>query len=108
MRDHHIPESNCLNCGKRLNGAGATADEDIRPPRPGDIAVCFDCGHLQIFGENLAFRELTSDEVIEVAGDPDIIRASRIIGEFRKWKEGQHAQASPDNRASRRRDARRG
>jgi hypothetical protein len=85
MRDNYrVPGSKCLNCGEDLTGAAPVGGG--RGPQPGDISMCFDCGHIQAFGDNLVLRQLTSEEVVEIAGDPQVIFASKMIGEYRERK----------------------
>lgn len=68
-----LPTSVCLNCGKELDAASQVRDEDR--PKSGDVTVCIGCGHLMAYGDDMVLRELTDDEIIEVAGDPGILEA---------------------------------
>jgi hypothetical protein len=43
-------------------------------PRLGDITVCFYCGHIMGFTDDLQLRELTDEEIHKVAGDPIVIK----------------------------------
>ena len=61
----------CPNCGRPLN-AGATPTNE-RPPEPGDVAICMDCRHVGIYAEDMHVRNPTDKEVIELAGDNDIL-----------------------------------
>lgn len=68
----------CLNCGKKLNGIAQIDNAPTEAlPEPGDISFCMYCGHIMSFGEDLKLRELTSEEMLEVAGDERILAASR-------------------------------
>jgi len=68
-----VPGATCLNCGKVTDGATAVGVEGVVLPSPGDLTVCLYCGHLMAFDETLQFRELTEDEMVEVAGDERIV-----------------------------------
>lgn len=100
--DYRIAPSHCCGCGKEMDAA--TPLGGGRGPQEGDMAICLDCGHLQFYGANLVMRNPTDAEVIEVAGDPELIMAMKMISTYNKWKEGlsNAAQTPPDNRAARR------
>lgn len=70
-----VPESPCRGCGKLLNGA-AEAFGRARP-HPGNISVCIYCGHLMAFADDMTLRDLTDEEMHEIAGDPMIIAVQR-------------------------------
>jgi hypothetical protein len=72
-----ITPSPCTNCGKVTDAA--THFGERRNPKPNDISLCYYCGHIQAFGDDLKLRELTSAEMIAIAGDPRIITASAAI-----------------------------
>lgn len=87
---HHTKARACLNCGFSSDASTAVSSADIpvseiraAGPKVGDLAVCIQCGHLSIFSEE-GFRELTDEEVVRVAGRPDILAAQRIVGLYRK------------------------
>jgi len=71
MDIHRYRESHCPNCNQLLN-AGATPDNE-RPPQPGDIAICMGCHHLGAYADDMQVRNLTDEEMIDIAGDPDLI-----------------------------------
>lgn len=52
--------------------------DHIRPPRPCDFTICLHCGHLLAFDRVMAVRQLTSEEMLEVAGHPDLLRAQKF------------------------------
>ena len=60
------PVDVCESCGKELDRAAHAAD---RVPSPGDISICFRCGHLTAFDENLRHRPLTDEELADF-GEP--------------------------------------
>jgi hypothetical protein len=73
--DHHIPQSPCLSCGKPLDGATCVGRDAA--PDPGDITICIYCGHIMVFDDNLKLRELSDEEVREVAGDGRVLAVQR-------------------------------
>jgi hypothetical protein len=79
-----LPVSHCPNCDKVLDAA--TAIERGARPKPGDITICLDCGHLMAFGDDLRVRPLTDAEMVEVAGDPRIVAAQAVTAAWRKRK----------------------
>ena len=76
-------ENACLNCGHSIT-AGAPVERGDRPPVPGDIAICLYCAHVHIYADGLALREPNDDEMVEIAGDPDMVKAVNAIGEL--WR----------------------
>lgn len=82
------PPSKCLNCGKLITAGAPTPDfpDDSKPnpddskPNPGDVAVCLDCAHVHIYADDLTLRAPTDDEMVDIAGDPEMIRAVEAIG----------------------------
>jgi hypothetical protein len=81
--DHRLPPSACLDCGTVLDGATITDSEDVAP-HPGAISICFYCGHIQAFGDDLRFRPLTDEEIIDIAGHPEIVMAGTVL---KPWRE---------------------
>ena len=75
----------CLDCGKVLDSATGLGHKSR--PKPGDISICFDCGHLQAYDWNLQFRPLTDEEMVDIAGDPVIVAAQKARGEVLKGRE---------------------
>ena len=66
----------CLGCGKVLDAAAFV--KHAQTPEPGDISVCFYCGHIAAFANDLTFRELTDTEMHAVAGDADVLRVQSV------------------------------
>jgi hypothetical protein len=101
IEDYHTPESHCLNCGKLIDGA--TPVDGGRAPQEGDISICLDCHHLMIYDANVRVRALTDEEIVEIAGEPEMLHAMKILGEFKRWERDKNAAQTPtDNRAARR------
>lgn len=79
--------ANCTACGKSLDSASRMADgkiDDELMPSPGDITICLQCGHIMAFAEELKLRDLTDEEAISVAGDPDVLSIQRMRSQL-KW-----------------------
>lgn len=67
---HRMPTTTC-RCGKPLNAA-TEAGPDETPPNPGDLSMCFYCGYLHTFADDLTLRELTEAELDEFMRDPEL------------------------------------
>ena len=72
-------QSRCPSCGHELNTAAAFSGSDDAGPEPGDRTVCLECGHVMKFDESLRPVELTVDETIEAAQNPEIQQMLRAI-----------------------------
>jgi hypothetical protein len=88
----------CLNCGKQNDAATVPqigeSDQAIAP-KPGDIAICFRCQHIMAYGDQPgSVRPLTDEEVIDVAGDPEIVKAQNLLGEF--WRSNKELEGMLD------------
>jgi hypothetical protein len=75
-----IPDCKCTNCGKELSGAAGLGNDDM--PKPGDVCVCLDCGHVMAFADDLTLRNLTDEEIVEFAGRPEIISFNKVRRRF--------------------------
>lgn len=80
--DVDVPVSNCTNCGHKCDAAFGIGD-DARPS-PGDFTLCIMCGHLMCFTEALELRDPTPQEVAAIAGDKNLVQASRALHELHK------------------------
>jgi hypothetical protein len=78
--DSRVPPSACLHCGK-INDAALGVDHDASPS-PGDVTVCFYCGHIMVFGDDLLMRNPTDAEIHDIAGDPRVLAAQRALKGF--------------------------
>jgi hypothetical protein len=81
---YRIPDLKCLECGKEMDVAMPTGGG--RRPEPNDVAVCAYCGCLQAYGDDMKFRELNDAEILECAGDEDILLAQAFARDFREFK----------------------
>lgn len=73
----NVVGSSCINCGK-FNDAATAVGNDAKP-KPCDVALCYYCGHIMAYGDDLKLRELTGAEMIQIAGDPRVVAASAAI-----------------------------
>jgi hypothetical protein len=60
-----------------MTDAATPIDSKAARPRPGNISVCIDCGHIMAFADDLTLRNLTDAEMIEIAGDKRILALQR-------------------------------
>jgi hypothetical protein len=60
------PPSACPRCASPLTAAGGLTEANARPPRPGDITVCINCGELLAYIEGLDVRPLDLLELLEL------------------------------------------
>lgn len=56
------------------------------PPRPGDLTVCFGCGHLLTFTDDMALRELPREELAELPTEKRNLleRTQRAVRMYRR------------------------
>jgi hypothetical protein len=69
----------CFGCDRVLDAASNTIGESM--PKPGNITVCLDCGHIMVFGDNLQLRNPNDQEILEIAGDKDLL----LVQQARDW-----------------------
>jgi hypothetical protein len=82
--DHVLSPTACLGCGVSLDRAQMSdRDAEEVKPYPGAISVCYSCGHIQAFADDLSFRPLTDEEIVDIAGDPEIVLIGQIRGPLR-------------------------
>jgi hypothetical protein len=82
MKTTRLPEMACLSCNKALSAA--TTPLGNYSPEPGNVTVCWYCGHIMVFGEGLRLRELAPDEIIDIAGDKTILAIQRARSKVRR------------------------
>ena len=74
----------CPGCGHTITSA-SHVDSAIAPV-PGDFTVCLYCSTLLTFADDLSLRNLTDAEMIEAAGNKEMLETMRFVNEFHKWK----------------------
>lgn len=82
-----IPRQACSECGYVMDAATHTL-RSKSAPKPGDLALCFNCGHAMIFDDNMRHREITPEEWGEIATDSRLVailarartRSARAMG----------------------------
>jgi hypothetical protein len=65
----------CAACSRDLDAHTCLTDD--ANPSPGDISVCWHCGHIAAYAGNMTLRELTAAEIHEVAGARIILAAQK-------------------------------
>lgn len=71
-----VPGTDCPSCQQRLDAA--TGIGGRRRPKPGNVTLCFYCGHILVFDEGLLLREPTGEEMHEIAGNKVLLRAQAL------------------------------
>ena len=69
MRPRKAPEANCPRCGYRFQANTAVGEEN-HDPTPGDLSVCFHCGFVSVFTDELLPRPATREEMDAL--EPDV------------------------------------
>lgn len=77
----------CTNCKRTMNGSTSYVDSQIKP---GNVGVCLYCRHIMIVDDNMQFRELNDEEVIEIAGQPELLKLMGLMEAFDNWKKGRY------------------
>ena len=72
-----VPTSTCCECGEVLRACSGPGT-----PSPGDFSLCFGCGCLNVFGDDLALRRPTDEEIFMAAADRDLQTLRRGIERF--------------------------
>lgn len=85
MSTHRIGESRCLDCGKVLDAASNAIGDGL--PKPGDITICLDCGHIMVFDEHLKVRIPNDQEMFEMAGSKNLLLAQQALALMKAIKE---------------------
>lgn len=85
-----IPKQSCSFCGYVADTA-ANPFSGVKRPKPGDLIVCMNCGHLTAFGPDMKQRPLTPEEEHYIAGDPRLLALQEVRGEvMKKQKEKEN------------------
>jgi hypothetical protein len=54
----------CVECGLLFNASSPTQGKRSLP-KPGNVSLCLNCGHLALFGDDMMLREPTAAEWTE-------------------------------------------
>ena len=65
-----VPDTKCLECGRKLDAVG-TMDGTVPRPKPGEPIACLRCGAAMTMGENGALRGFTEAEMDELVADTE-------------------------------------
>lgn len=76
------PPNHCLDCGYKIDAA-ASFEHPGHAPSPGDVAICLHCAHIHIYADDLTLRQPNDAEIVDIAGDEEIIRMMAALGELR-------------------------
>ena len=74
-----VPAEPCSECGYPLDAATFPTDDKV-VPRAGDISICIGCGHMTAFTAEMRRRELTLEEMRDIASDPVMLRMQAARG----------------------------
>lgn len=80
IKDFKVPIANCPNCGKKVDAAMSVNGK--RKPRWGDVSICIECHHISVYDNGLQLRNPTDDEMLSIAGNPDVIKAMKALEAF--------------------------
>jgi transcription elongation factor Elf1 len=83
---------NCLNCGILIDAA--TSVNHKNTPFPGAIAVCMICSHIMAYDEKIHLREVNDEEILQIAGNKDILFLINGLGGAKKAWEEKHGEGS--------------
>lgn len=76
MKETLVPESICLDCGKRLDCATRLRGADA--PVPGDVTICLNCGHIMVFADDMTLRNPTDAEIVAIAGNREVVAVQKV------------------------------
>lgn len=68
-----MAENQCRKCKTTLETTTAL-DSKTPAPTPGSLSICWYCGALALFDQDLKLRELTADEQADIEGNPKLQR----------------------------------
>jgi hypothetical protein len=83
---NRLSSGNCLNCGVEIDSATSVGHR--HQPRPGSIAICIVCSHIMAYDENIHLREMTDEECLAIAGNPELLfLINGLSGAKAAWEE---------------------
>ena len=71
MDTHRHRPTSCPGCGNKLD---ASSGNDGVPPKAGDASLCWYCGALLLYREDLTLRPMSTLEKVEHLEDPTFRR----------------------------------
>lgn len=77
----------CTNCGQVMDGSTSYVDKQIEP---GNIGICLYCRHFMIVDDNMQFRNLNDEEIVEIAGQPELLKLMGLMEAFDNFKKGNY------------------
>lgn len=86
----HVQKINpltCVNCSKVMDGSTSYEDKQISP---GNVGICLYCRHFMIVDDNMQFRNLTGEEIVEIAGQPELLKLMGLMEAFDNFKKGKY------------------
>jgi hypothetical protein len=72
----------------------ATSVDHKELPKEGAIAICMICSHIMAYDDKVQFRELNDEEILNVAGDREIIFLIDGLGGAKAAWEAKHGKDS--------------
>jgi hypothetical protein len=85
-----IPTSPCVSCGEPNDAASRVNNDDVRPG-PGDVTICAYCGHIAVYADDMTLRDPNDAEIIDMAGEPEVLHAQKVAKAYRDWKNARRA-----------------
>jgi hypothetical protein len=89
MVDYHsdgktvkMPTQQCLYCLARIDSSSPKPGNDAPTPGDGDVTVCFLCGGLMVFTNELKLRLPTPQEFVLLIADEDVMKFRQDIIDF--------------------------
>lgn len=90
MRNTKLPNPKCPACSTVMEGAVDPTGNEVA--KPGAISLCFSCGHLMAFTETMGLRDLNDEEMLAIAGDPDLIKLQKVRVKMKAMQQQEEAQ----------------
>jgi ribosomal protein L40E len=77
------PDSICSRCGNHFDRA-TSATPTAPKPLPGSVSICYRCGALGIFNDNLTVRRPTPEELEELEQSEKVQRVLQAFWEAKR------------------------
>lgn len=93
-------KSPCLSCGRGLDASSMIGvGDEVVSPGEGDITVCLYCRHVMVYTADLSLRNLTDEEVVEIAGDPRLVSTVTLMGAYHQEQELEARRRAGESQA---------